>query len=824
MNSKMRSGVAHSVVASALAAIALSAAPAMAQDVAADAAADSGMGGGDIVVTARKTSESILRTPIAVSALDSSGLTARGVVSLNDLSTSTPGLNINNNAAGRNDRSFQQLIIRGFTPSQATIPTSALFIDGAPVSSTSAFSTISDPERIEVLKGPQSAYFGRNTFAGAVNFVTKMPTNELSGSVAGMLGTRDNYRVHADIGGAIIDDVLLFRLNVDRFAKSGSWRNGLSGETLGDQRTTSGSALIVFKPVPDFTIKAMGLLSDDHDGPSANSQLSAVTVRDSAGNVVLQNQSNCTVNGNATFCGVTPQLALRPSLNTTYDNFVRNFLANPRGRVVSPEHGVQGYGLVRRYYHIHVSADYELPDTGLTFSTLTAFNKERYSQFADIDQYGSILIANNTAQAGARSYYDYPFLVERVNRDFSQEARVSYDHGGPFHGTLGVSYLNAFSQGSLGGGNGGLGVASFSSVSGATRNRTFGIFFGATYKFVQGLSLSLEGRYQIDKLSAYAPPTGFTANSDVFVPRGFYAGESQLVNATYKNFLPRVILQYDIDPSLMVYASWSKGVNPGQFNTAFLSFSTTVQQAAANAGVSVRVDPEKVTNYEIGLKGKLFDNSLRFALAAYYAPWRNQINAITFTANDAPGSVPATQIIRYTANTGSVDMKGIELEGTWTLSHIVDVNFSGSINDSRINAYTNPQVSGLSGITDFRGKQNPNTSRYSAALGVQYNGEIDADTRWFVRGDYNFKSGVYADAANTVRTPDLHLVNARAGVDRGPLSLAFTVRNVFNNHTFVSIANANVLAPGVAGTAPYNGLIVGLPELRTYALEAKFRF
>lgn len=816
-----RRAVVEAMLGCAMGTILAAAMPAVAQE----APASEATANGDIVVTARKSSESILKTPIAVSALTSDDLGVRGVVSLNDLAATTPGVNINNNAAGRNDRSFQQLILRGFTPSQATNPTAALFIDGAPVSSTSAFSTVSDPERVEVLKGPQAAYFGRNTFAGAINFVNKEPANEIRGSVSGMVGTRENYKLHADIGGAIVDDVLLARIGFDRVSKNGSWRNQFSGGTLGDQQTTSGSALVVLKPTPDFKIKAFGLISDDKDGPSAQGQLSAVTVRDSAGNTVLQSQSNCVLNGaNASFCGTTPGLATGPSANVTNDAFVKNFLANPRGRVVSPKHGVDGYGLVRRYYHGHVSADYDFADLGLTLSSLTAYNKERYSQLADIDQYGSILLRNNTTSVGARSYYDFPFLVERVNRDFSQEFRATYDQDGPLRGTLGVSYLNAFAQGSLGGGNGGLGTSVFSTVSGATRNRTYGAFFGVTYKFVESLSLSLEGRYQIDKISAFAPPAGFTARSDVFVPQGFYEGDSKLLGATYKNFLPRAILQYDFSPSMMAYASFSKGVNPGQFNTAFLSFSTTVQQAAADAGVKVRVDPEKVTNYEIGLKGKLFDNTLRFALSAYYAPWRNQINAITLTAADAPGASPATQIIRYAANTGSVDMKGIELEGTWSVGNAIDINFSGSINDSSINSYSNPQVSALTGIRNFKGKENPNTSKYSAALGAQYNGSLGAEMTWYARADYNFKSGVYADAANSVRTPDLHLVNTRVGINRGPASLSLFVRNVFNNHTFVSIANANVLAPGVSGVVPYNGLIVGLPELRTFGLEGKFRF
>jgi iron complex outermembrane receptor protein len=841
MSSKMRNGVKYAVLSTTIAAASMAAQSAHAQQAVGSPAAateaqaaTTGAGGGDIVVTARKQSESILKTPLAVSALDSKGLAVRGVVTLNDLSASTPGLNVNNNAASRNDRSFQQLIIRGFTPSQATNPTAALFIDGAPVSSTSAFSTISDPARVEVLKGPQSAYFGRNTFAGAINFVNKVPDNDLSGSVAGMIGTRNNYRLHADVGGALVTDVILFRLNVDRFSKSGSWRNGFSGETLGDQQTTSGSGFLVIKPSDNLTIKGFGLVSQDKDGAPAQGLISAVTLRDSNGKVVAQSQSNCTLSGmsaagvaisNPFICGIAPALANGPSANTTEDTFIKNFLASPTGRLIAPKDGVQGYGLKRNYYHLHGSIDYELPDMGLTLSSLTAYNNEKYSQLSDIDNYGSVSIPNNglgPVAAGARSYFDYPYFVERINRDFSQEFRVSYDQGGKFHAMLGGSYLNAFSQGGLGGGNGALGTTVFSAASGATRAKTFGAFFGATYKFTPAFSLSLEGRYQIDTLSAYAQPNGLVASTSIFVPAGTYAGNQKILQATYRNFLPRVIAQYDVAPNLMAYASFSKGVNPGQFNTAFLTFSAPLQRAAAAAGLGVRVDPEKVDNYEIGFKGKLFDNSVTFALAAYYAPWRNQINALTITQFDPVTNT--VQIVRAAANTGSIDMKGIELEGTYHLSRAIDINFSGAVNDSSINSYRNAQVSQLTGITNFRGKENPNTSKYSANLGVQYNGEFSGGSTWFVRSDYSFKSGVWSDAANTVRTRDLHLVNLRAGVDVGPVSISAWVRNVFDNHTYTSISNTSVLSNNFAYSTYFSGVIVGLPELRTFGLEGKFRF
>ena len=454
----------------------------------------------------------------------------------------------------------------------------------------------------------------------------------------------------------------------------------------------------------------------------------------------------------------------------------------------------------------------------MTLSSLTGYNNEFYSQLADIDNYGSegIPASASLIAAGARPYFDFPFYVERKYKDWSQELRASYDDGGALKGTFGVSYLRAWQQGGLGGGNTVLGSPArpatatspatsngLSSPSGATKSRTFGAFFGLTYQMTDALSISAEGRYQIDKLYAYAPPQGFNATNDAFLPRGFYAGNSKLTDQTYKNFLPRLIVQYDVARDMMVYASYSKGINPGTFNTAFLSFTEAQVQAAADLGLSIAVEPEKVTNYEVGLKGRLFDRKLTFTLAAYYAPWRNQINPVTFNFVSPNG----LQILRASANSGSVDMKGVEAEGNLKLGAI-DVNFGASFNDSDINSFSNATVTQLTGVTDFSSKHNNYASRYSANAGIQYTGQAGFG-EWYVRGDWTFKSGIYATQANELRTPATHFFNARTGIDTERFSLSAFVNNIFNNKTPISIDYGSVLTPDFRFSAYSSRVLLG---------------
>src|SRR5690606_34949461 len=151
---------------------------------------------------------------------------------------------------------------------------------------------------------------------------------------------------------------------------------------------------------------------------------------------------------------------------------------------------------------------------------------------------------------------------------------------------------------------------------------------------------------------------------------------------TYKNFLPRVIAQYEFGPEAMIYASWAKGVNPGQFNTGFLSRTAYAIEQAELAGIRVEAAPEKVTNYEIGVKGRLLDNNLNYSVSGYFAQWRDQANLLSLNVFDP--DIGRNQQMNGQVNTGSVDMKGIEIDLNYRASDLVTLGVAGSFNDSYI--------------------------------------------------------------------------------------------------------------------------------------------
>jgi iron complex outermembrane receptor protein len=494
--------------------------------------------------------------------------------------------------------------------------------------------------------------------------------------------------------------------------------------------------------------------------------------------------------------------------------------------LVNPKDGVQGYGLHSRFYHLHLNVDWEV-GRGVTLSSLTGYNNEQRSQLSDLDLYYNTT-APNSANAvgtapGAPAYFDYPYLVEGISKDFSQEVRASYDDGGPFTATLGGSYLNATFQGGGGGNNGALGISQFSVVSGKTRNRTFGAFFGLGYEVTPALSINFDGRYQIDKLYAYARPGGQTIASAAFATPGFYPEGSALAQQTYKNFTPRVIVNYDVAPNMMVYASYSKGVNPAAFNTVFLSnLSPSAQVLAADAGLRIAVAPEKLDNFEIGAKGRAFDNRLRYTLAGYYGIWKDQLNANVITLVD-----PATSVvynIQAQLNTGKVRMYGLEADLAYAATDRLTLSVNGSYNESKIRKLSAPTVTALTGITDFSGRHNPLTSRFNTSASVDYTMPLRDEVSAYARADFAYKSGVYTNASNLTKTPDMTQVNARIGVGNDRVTLEAFVTNLFNNKAYQAATDFTLLERSNSYLSPFSAVAVALRDLRTFGLRSTVKF
>jgi iron complex outermembrane recepter protein len=205
-NKRIKSGRAAYLVSAAYLAGAI-AAPAEAQQGREPAGANDSE---DVItVTARIREEPLQNVPIQVKAFTAADIINAGVATTQDFMDLTPNVSL--------DDSFTYLntfaVVRGVTQINNADSPLAIVVDGVPQNNQRQLKmNLFDIERIEILKGPQGVFYGRNASGGAINIVTKQPTNEFEGFLSGSYGNGDAIEFSGAASGPVVEDRLLFRI------------------------------------------------------------------------------------------------------------------------------------------------------------------------------------------------------------------------------------------------------------------------------------------------------------------------------------------------------------------------------------------------------------------------------------------------------------------------------------------------------------------------------------------------------------------------------------------------------------------------------------
>jgi len=222
--------------------------PAFAQSAAAGSAASSEEASGNaIVVTARRREERLDDVPISVTAVSSKTLEAVQATNVRDVTKLAPSLNIDSDAP---TRSFVSMRGIGTTLADSVQPGVGIFMDGIFLPATSFFnSPLVDVERIEVLRGPQGTLFGNNTLGGAINVVTREPTDDLSGRVDGSYAWADDFTsLSGSLSGAVVPEKVRFRVSGAYHQEDGFITNVMTGGDLNASKQYSLRGRLDFLP------------------------------------------------------------------------------------------------------------------------------------------------------------------------------------------------------------------------------------------------------------------------------------------------------------------------------------------------------------------------------------------------------------------------------------------------------------------------------------------------------------------------------------------------------------------------------------------------
>jgi outer membrane receptor protein involved in Fe transport len=221
----------------------------------------------EITVTARKEAENLQEIPLAITAFDEETIMRRGINNLDDLARNTAGLVFDQGITSQDTR----VVIRGLSPTRGR-QNIAFLLDGIDISSeainTAGGSLLVNPryldfERVEVVKGPQSALYGRAAFNGAINYVSKLPGDEYEASITADVAEYDQYQLNGAIGGPITKTFGL-RGFAGYWSEDGYYDNPFTEkENLGGGDGYGLSLSGVWKPAETFSAKMRISWSDD---------------------------------------------------------------------------------------------------------------------------------------------------------------------------------------------------------------------------------------------------------------------------------------------------------------------------------------------------------------------------------------------------------------------------------------------------------------------------------------------------------------------------------------------------------------------------------
>lgn len=769
---------------------------AMPEEAAAQAAdaADGGSAIEELVVTARRREERLQDVPLAVTAFTSERIDRLNLKDTSGLARFTPGLQFTDVVGGRNDRgTTRAIIMRGLNlASNSGLTAGALvFLDGAPVIG-GEIGVSQDIERVEVLRGPQNVYFGRSTFSGAINYVTKPISREFSGVFSGEAGSYSTFEVNGRLDVPLIDDKLYGRVTVRSASQGGYYDNQFNpSEKLGARKTRSVAGALNFTPFEGFEAKLYGNYYENEDGVGA----SAV--------VVNGNQFNCKANPAATvnnyYCGTLPNVGgpFQIWSNTALPPTYRQFLFHP----AAPSDNLNGgefeeqFGLQRKASIVHLTMNLDLP-FGITATTVSAVHHDQTQTVADnlgrdptsvVNPLNRVFVFNGTSE----------FI------DASHEIRFSQEPFSWLRWTAGANMIDAKqTNDNLTVTQGRTNVVPVTAVAFASFNKseTVGFFAGAYIKPLESVTISIEGRTQKDKRTVIG-----TARPAV---KGV---------AEFKSTSPRVSIDYKPVPNITVYASYATGTRPGGFNTALIGQSQFVRaQILAKTGlVGDAYDEEKLTTYEVGLKGTLFGR-LSGALTAYWGRLDQQQVSLGSIAYTTDAGTPLT--VAVISNIGETKIHGIEAEGTFQVNDVFTLGATYAWTPTEIVTYPCVACVPFTGSQDVTGHSLNGSPERAASFAIDARDTLSGDWDWFAHADYVWREGMWVDIENLTKTDNINVVNLRAGVRNADWTLEAYVTNALDDKTLISGDRVN---DNTVGTIGYKG---GLPIPRMIGARARYSF
>lgn len=763
-----------------------------------------------ITVTARGVSEPLQQMPLPITAMSEQTIEKKGLNDVRDIANLSPSFSFKS-AYGRG---FDRPVIRGMANIQGE-SNASFFIDGVYVEGDISSYGLENIQRVEVIRGPQSAAFGRRTFSGAVNFITKRPGSVPGGKLTLGAGNYGQEKMGLFYSGGNEDGSFGYDISLNKRGNDGVFYNQAAGrKDLGGNETVSGMAAIAWSPTDKLDITARVMQQKSRDEHFAIARLGSENL-----NCYLPEYT-----GNLYF-------GLYPILDSRRRGYYCGDLKAPSDYAINTaEFENAGYFPGRKTDLLRTSlvVDY-LFDNGWNLTSTTAYNENDTYAASDQD-YSAI-----RGYGGAFESFSNTGL-----KNWSQDIRLSTDQSLAVSGMLGAYYYHQEAQPGWGGDLTGYTIGGNKAVSIIPTNPDDKTVNKAIYGLINWnindqWTASLEGRYARDEISKGGVDTrvlGTTTYTQAYA-----------LSETFSSFTPRWTLSYQAADNINLYGLVSKGTKPGGFNTDVYraDFQESERDALIARGLETFKE-EKAWNYELGLKSDWLDGTLRLNANLYQIDWNNQQLTETGPVLRKNGSLFATS---YTTNVGESRIRGFELESQWAFAQgwlaslaysYTDAEIMKFLSQDQADLFSSSNAPNLSDpAADAAGYKLPRVPKNKTTLGVMYDGAFANGWQYTANMDTTYEGRRYVQVDNLASLAPSTRTNFRFSLrPTEQLQVSAYVTNAFNDRTPEDAQrtinpDAYIALPAVP---PLSGLAVSnlrdfgvTPSLpRMYGVEVSYKF
>jgi iron complex outermembrane recepter protein len=655
----------------------------------------------EVVVTAQRREQSLSDVPISLSVVSGEALEGTGTNTLGDVAQRMPNVYIAQvpgsdfmtirGIGSGNNLGFEQAV--------------ATFVDGnyRSRSRASRFAFL-DVERVEILRGPQTTFFGNNAIAGALNITTRRPGSEPEFNISGLYAPSDGeYNLNGGVS-VPVTETFAVRL-AGQFSGMEGYIDNLRDDSEGpDKENTSGRVSFVWTPAE--WLEFDGRLDV---GKSDDTGIYYSEVKD---------------------CPPSAPFTLRGAC-------ARHVAASGEDRLDYKTYTGPGFfDMDMTEVVLETTVSFENHD--LKF--LTGYYEHEYQQMQDV-------MPSINASA-VETISGLPTGTHEETDQFSQEIRLQSTGDGGLDYLVGLYYSESDltieqDSGFYFTDFGGLPIPPFNSFTSILPGDPVAGFFDNTQEdevispfaaFTYHVSDTLRANFGVrySKVKKRVSRTAVVGVSDqelssivpasareqaiMFAVLGFAPGEFADPERTDEEFMPSLGVELDLTQDTMVYGTYTKGFKAGGYSVGLQKDS---------------FEPETVDAYEIGLKTSQLDNRLQFHLAAYYSDYQD-LQENSFVLSE--GGVPVGVI----GNSASSVAKGIEAGGAFQATDQIQLTFDFAYLSSEYEDFElGPCTAAQSAVTpncvaDLSGSTRSYSPEFSGNVGLTYLGSITdtIDLRW----------------------------------------------------------------------------------------------